>query len=258
MAFCQRLCNRVFQPPLQLRGVGIYSHACKQGCFQPCRPDGSGPGLVLRTRRSCGRTDGTAATWWRSTPGASPPAGWNEGYEPAILWGGDSADSPAALGFGPAWFGTRWAADVAERTEDTEPRLLCAPRRIYLGDGPGDPEPHGQNRRSPRSERFLSNRPNKLLGTHPLNWFPLRCRFSNLERRPSSGGVSPLNWFSWRPSHVRLARLPNSGGIPPLNWLEAQPQAGRLPNSGSSTVRPCRGWPGCPTPAVSPRSTGSR
>ena len=44
MAFCQRLCNRVFQPPLQLRGVGIYSHGCKQGCFQPCRPDGSGPG----------------------------------------------------------------------------------------------------------------------------------------------------------------------------------------------------------------------
>ena len=35
MAFCQGLCNRVSQPPLQLRGVWIYSHGCKQGCFQP-------------------------------------------------------------------------------------------------------------------------------------------------------------------------------------------------------------------------------
>ena len=35
MAFCQGFCNWVFQPPLQLRGVGIYSHGCKQGCFQP-------------------------------------------------------------------------------------------------------------------------------------------------------------------------------------------------------------------------------
>ena len=26
MAFCQRWCHWVFQPPLQLRGVGIYSH----------------------------------------------------------------------------------------------------------------------------------------------------------------------------------------------------------------------------------------
>ena len=26
MAFCQGLCNRVLQPPYQLRGVGIYSH----------------------------------------------------------------------------------------------------------------------------------------------------------------------------------------------------------------------------------------
>ena len=35
MAFCQGVCNWVCQPPLQLRGVGIYSHGCKQGCFQP-------------------------------------------------------------------------------------------------------------------------------------------------------------------------------------------------------------------------------
>ena len=35
MGFCQGSCNRSFQPPFQLLGVGIYSHGCKQGCFQP-------------------------------------------------------------------------------------------------------------------------------------------------------------------------------------------------------------------------------
>ena len=40
MAFCQGVCNWVCQPPLQLRGVGIYSHGCKQGCFQPPGPGG--------------------------------------------------------------------------------------------------------------------------------------------------------------------------------------------------------------------------
>ena len=38
--FCHRLCKRSFQPPLQLRGWWIYSHGCKQGCFQPCQPEG--------------------------------------------------------------------------------------------------------------------------------------------------------------------------------------------------------------------------
>ena len=38
MAFCQGLCKRVFQPPFQLRGVGIYSHGCKQGLFPAMRP----------------------------------------------------------------------------------------------------------------------------------------------------------------------------------------------------------------------------
>ena len=37
MTFCQALCNWVFQPPLQLWGVGIYSHGCKQGLF-PATP----------------------------------------------------------------------------------------------------------------------------------------------------------------------------------------------------------------------------
>ena len=148
------------------------------------------PGLMFRTWRSCGTSDGTAAPWWRSTPGASPPAGWNEGYEPAILGGGDSADSPAALGFGPTWFGTRWAADVAERIEDRGPRLLSAPRRIYLGDRPGEPGPHGQNRRLPRFTYSISTWPDKLLGTHPLNRLLSKSRSSKLPRLPNSGGIS--------------------------------------------------------------------
>ena len=45
-----------------------------------------------------------------------------------------------------AWasrLGTRWAADVAER-KDTGPRLLCAPREIYLGDGSGETDLTGR------------------------------------------------------------------------------------------------------------------
>ena len=143
------------------------------------------PGLAFRTWRSCGRAGGTAAPWWRGTPEVSPPSGWNEGYEPAILWGGGRADcpglprptwkgAPAALGLGSAWLGARWAADVAERTE-------------YTG-------PHGQNGSPPRSEYSISNRLDKLLGTHPLNWFPPRIRYVR-SRLPNSGGISPLNWL---------------------------------------------------------------
>ena len=32
---CQGEINQVFQPPPELRQGGIYSHGCKQGCFQP-------------------------------------------------------------------------------------------------------------------------------------------------------------------------------------------------------------------------------
>ena len=35
--------------------------------------------------------------------------------------------------------GTRWAADMAERTGGHVPRLLCVPRRIYLVYRPGEP-----------------------------------------------------------------------------------------------------------------------
>ena len=65
IGFCQRFCNRFFQPPLQLRRVGIYSYGCKQGCFQPPRPSGSGPGLRSGL--------GFQAAGWQSTPGALRP-----------------------------------------------------------------------------------------------------------------------------------------------------------------------------------------
>ena len=89
--------------------------------------------------------------------------GWNEGYKPTTLPGGGSADcpglppppwkgAPADLRLGPAWLGTRRAAYVAERTEDTGPGLLCAPPRIYLGDRPGAPLPYRQNGRPPRAD----------------------------------------------------------------------------------------------------------
>ena len=43
MGFCQGFCKWVFQPPRQLRDGGIYSHGCKQGCFQPWRPGAARP-----------------------------------------------------------------------------------------------------------------------------------------------------------------------------------------------------------------------
>ena len=72
-------------------------------------------------------------------------SGWNEVYEPAILWGGGSAGCPGLRprngravqqpsGLHRHGVRTRWAADVAERTEDAGPSPMCAPRRTYLGD----------------------------------------------------------------------------------------------------------------------------
>ena len=73
MAFCQWGCNWVCQPPPQLRGVGIYSHGCKQGCFQPPGRVEL-PGLTFRTRRSYGRAGDTTALCWecRQEPGSLP------------------------------------------------------------------------------------------------------------------------------------------------------------------------------------------
>ena len=147
MAFRQRCCNWVFQPPTQLRHGGIYSR----------RPSG------LRCWPG-----GPAAPLWRSTPGANPraslPDGWNEGYELAILWGGASADcpglpsptwqvGPATLGPGPAWLGAERAADVAESTGGLAYRVLRGEfiqaigrviriRRGSTGDHPGLDSPY--------------------------------------------------------------------------------------------------------------------
>ena len=48
MAFCQRVFNRVFQPPPELRQGGIPSRGRKQGCFQPGPPAGPGQPSGLR------------------------------------------------------------------------------------------------------------------------------------------------------------------------------------------------------------------
>ena len=63
-------------------------------------------------------------------------------FRPRVTSGSQKTGCPnrgLALGLGPAWLGARWAADVAERSEDTGPRLLCAPRRIYLAGRTGEP-----------------------------------------------------------------------------------------------------------------------
>ena len=82
-----------------------------------------------------------------------------------------------------------------------------AQRRIYPGDRPSEPGPHGQNRRPPKSDLSISNRPNKLSGTHPLNWFPPSPSLDRLARLPNSGGISPLNWFSLRRSHLQVGEV---------------------------------------------------
>ena len=126
------------------------------------------------------------------------------GYAPVVLWGGGRSRAHRVHG----------------------PRPLFAPRRIYLGDRLGEPGPHGQNRRPPRSEYSISNRPNKLLGTHPLNWFPLRNRSCSFAGLPNPGGIAPLNWLKLRLSDSRLARLPNS--ILPAQLVVGEGQSGDL------------------------------
>ena len=89
---------------------------------------------------------------------------------------------------------TRWAADAvgvhrghgASLPARSAVDFISAMVRV-------SPGPHGQNSRPPKSESPISNRPNKLLGTHPLNWFSPRYRSVRLARLPNSGGISPLN-----------------------------------------------------------------
>ena len=108
----------------------------------------------------------------------------------------------------------------------------------------------------PRSELSISNWPNKLLGTHPINALATAVR---LARSPNSGGISPV-LFSLRTIPSRLARLPNSGGISPINWLGVS--RNRLAGCPAPTVslanrlasQALPGWR--VTPAVSLKSTG--
>ena len=76
--------NRRVKAAAQAAGLGEVFSGHSAGWGWP----GGWTGPALRTRRSCGRADGTAPPGRRSTPGASPPGGRNEGHEPAILWGG--------------------------------------------------------------------------------------------------------------------------------------------------------------------------
>ena len=63
--FCQGSCNRSFQPPLQLRGEGIYSPGCKQGCFQPGPPDSA----TMRQARRSSSAMLAKYTAWVTAPG---------------------------------------------------------------------------------------------------------------------------------------------------------------------------------------------
>ena len=159
---------------------------------------------------------GVGAGWWERVDDEGRPSGgsvllvsaglpWERGvcvYNRLVLFG--------------YVLGTRIAVRV--RSWFTSPEVRPTSVLSDPISCPGEPGPHGQNWRPPRSEESIFNRSNKLLGTHPLNW------------------LLP------RPSTVRLKRLPKCGGISSLNCSRE--------GSGLS------GWRGCPTAAVSSRSTG--
>ena len=65
MAFCQWLCNRVFQPRLQLRGVGIYSHGGRVGLTPAGVPDSAimWPGRWYSSAMVAKYTRGESARW---------------------------------------------------------------------------------------------------------------------------------------------------------------------------------------------------
>ena len=56
------------------------------------------PGLTFRTRRSWDRADGTAAPWWRSTPGARPPVAVPTVLDCRAHWEGRSSSHRAWAG----------------------------------------------------------------------------------------------------------------------------------------------------------------
>ena len=89
--------------------------------------------LVGKGRGSCHGAAGGARSVPRVTSGSQKTGCANRGRH---VWLGASMARPL------------WAADVAERAEDTEPQ---------------------QNRSPHRSEESIFNRPNKLVGMYPLN-----------------------------------------------------------------------------------------
>ena len=79
---CQGVINWVCQPPLQLRGVGIYSHGCKQGLFPATwRPGGIAwvgvPDSAIM-RQGGWYSSTMVAMYTRACRRATPPGGWND------------------------------------------------------------------------------------------------------------------------------------------------------------------------------------
>ena len=167
------------------------------------------------------------------------------GPDSAIMWQGRWSSRPRA------WAGMS-RQPVQQRTlrsaQRTRDLASCVLRGEFISEmGQVSPVPHGQNWRPPSSEYSISNRPDKLLGTHPLNWFPLRSQifqageFAQLRRYlpaqpvPAEGPDIP----GWR-------GLPNSRRQLPAQLVVAE--VSDLSQVGEAAqLQP-----------VSPRSTGSR
>ena len=147
----------------------------------------------------------------------------------------EDAVAAGATGYLQKYSGPEELAEAIREVAQGRLRIPDKSIRRAFALGRSQPRPHGQNQSPPKSEYCVFNWSDKLLGTHPLNSFPLRSSLVRLARLPNSGGISPLNWFPLRASHDRLPRLPNSGGISPLNWFSVSHsfvRLARLPNSG--------------------------
>ena len=143
----------VYQPPPQLRGVRIYRHGCKQGCFQPPRPLGvARAGVPYPAKMPQGG-------WYGRTVLAMYSLSRYEDYEP------------------PPYLTRRRGVPSGRYAARPRLRARGLSRRTAR---------QGQS-------RLRLNWSSRLPGTHPLNWFSLIPSHSRLERPPSSAGISPLN-----------------------------------------------------------------
>ena len=210
MAFCQGVLQLGLPAThSELRGVGINSHGCKQGCFQPPGPGGSDP-----SRRSgfAGHAPGPMVQQHNGSK-VHPRlgrrrtlSGWNEVYEPAILWGGGSAG--------------------------------CSGLRPRNGRAVQQPSGLGRHGSAPGGRRTLRSA-QRTRGLAP-------CTLCG-ELLSAIGRVSPglTGRMGVRPG----LNIPYPTG--PTNCLA------RTRSTGSHRGTAMSGRRGCPTPAVSPRSTGS-